>query len=72
MYVTPYRIVFGNIFIKFGNIIYRQIVGIPLDTNWDPLVDDLFLIRYERYLMIYLSGDNQAVILRHLTQPLDI
>ena len=30
-----------NIYIKFGTKLYRQIVGIPMDTNCAPLVADL-------------------------------
>ena len=32
-----------NIYIRFGSKLYRQIVGIPMDTNCAPLVADLFL-----------------------------
>ena len=39
MYVTPYRT-----FWKFGNKLYRQIVGIPMGTICAPLVADLFFI----------------------------
>ena len=31
-----------NIYIRFGIKLYRQIVGIPIDTNCAPLVADLF------------------------------
>ena len=37
-----------NIFIQFGTKLYRQVVGIPMDTNCAPLVADLFLFCYER------------------------
>ena len=40
-----------NIYIRFGTKLYRQIVGIPMGTNCAPLVADLFLFCYERYLM---------------------
>ena len=30
-----------NIYIRFGNRLYRQIVGIPMGTNFAPLVADL-------------------------------
>ena len=49
-----------NIFIQFGTKLYRQVVGIPMDTNCAPLVADLFLICYERDFMMSLSDDNQA------------
>ena len=55
-----------NIYIKFGNKLYRQIVDIPMSTNCAPLVADLFLFRYERDLMTSLSGDNQADIIEAL------
>ena len=37
----------GNIYIRFGNKLYRQTVGIPMGTNRAPLVADLFLFCYE-------------------------
>ena len=43
--------------------VYRQIVGIPMDTNFAPLVADLFLFCYERDFMTSLSDDNQADII---------
>ena len=56
-----------NIYIRFGNKLYRQIVGIPMDTNCAPLVADLFffllLFCYERDFMTSLSDDNQADII---------
>ena len=32
-----------NIYIRFGNKLYRQIVGISMGTNYAPLLADLFL-----------------------------
>ena len=61
-----------NIYIKFGNKLYRQIVGIPMGTDFAPLVADLFLFCYERDFMTPLSGDNQADIIEAFNQPLDI
>ena len=52
-----------NIFIRFGSKLYRQIVGIPIGTNCDPLVADLYLFCYERAFMLSLSDNNQAVII---------
>ena len=37
-----------NIFIRFGIMLYRRVVGIPIGTNCTPLVADLFLFCYER------------------------
>ena len=68
-----------NICIRFGNKLYRQIVGIPIGTNCAPLVADLFLFCYERDFMTSLSADNQADIIeafnatpRHLDDLLNI
>ena len=52
-----------NKFIRFGSKLYRQIVGIPMDTNCAPLVADLFLFCYERDFMLSLSDNNQADII---------
>ena len=52
-----------NIFIRFGLIFYRQIVGIPMGTNCAPLVADLFLFCYERDFMLSLSDNNQTDII---------
>ena len=58
-----------NIYIRFGTKLYRQSVGIPMGTNCDPLVADLFLFCLERDFMKNLSNDHQADIIKHLTQP---
>ena len=36
-----------NIFVKFGGCLFRQVIGIPLETNCAPLLTDLFLYSYE-------------------------
>ena len=52
-----------NIYIRFGNKLYRQIVGTPMGTNCAPLVADLSLICYVRDFMSSLSNDDQADII---------
>ena len=52
-----------NIYIRFGDTLYRQIVGIPMGTNCAPLVADLFLFCYKRDFMTFLSDYNQADII---------
>ena len=52
-----------NIYIRFGNKLYRQIVGIPIGTNCAPLVADLFIFCYLRDFMTSISDDNQADII---------
>ena len=53
-----------NIYIRFGTKLYRQIfVGIPMGTNYAPLVADLFLFCYKRDFMTSLSDAKQAEII---------
>ena len=52
-----------NIFIRFGSKLYRQIVDIPMGNNCAPLVEDLFLFRYERDFMLSMSENNQTDII---------
>ena len=52
-----------DIYIRFGNKLYRHIVGIPIGTNCAPLVADLFLFSYERDFMTSLPTDNQTNII---------
>ena len=49
-----------NIYIRFGSKLYRQIVGILMDTNCVPPIADLFLFCYDRDFMLSLSEDNQS------------
>ena len=53
----------GNIYIRFGSKLYRQIVGIPMGTNCAPLVADLFLFCYERDFMLSFSEDYQSGVI---------
>ena len=52
-----------NIYIRFGSKLDRQNVGIPMGTNYAPLVADLFLFCYERDFMLSLSDDNQNEVI---------
>ena len=52
-----------NIFIRFGWELYRQIVGIPKDTNCAPHVADLLLLCYGRDFILSLSDNNQTDII---------
>ena len=52
-----------TIYIRFGNKLYRQIVGIPMGTNFASLVADLFLFCFERDFITSLSANNQADII---------
>ena len=55
--------ILDNIYIRFGTKLYRQIVGIPMGTNYAPLVADLFLFCYERHFMTSFSDIKQAEII---------
>ena len=41
--------------ILFGTKLYRQTIGIPMGTNYAPLVADLFLFCYERFHEVSLT-----------------
>ena len=49
-----------NVYISFDAKLYRQIVGIPMGTNFAPLVADLYLFCYKRDFMLSLSDDNRS------------
>ena len=42
-----------NIYIRFGNKLFRQIAGISMGTNCTPLVADLFLFCYELHVVSF-------------------
>ena len=50
-------------YIRFGTKLYRQTIGIPMGTNYSPLLADLFLFCYERDFMKSLSYENQVDII---------
>ena len=62
-YVYALTFLLDNIFIRFGTKLYRQVVEIPMGTNYAPLVVDLFLFCYERDFMMSLSDDKQADVI---------
>ena len=53
----------NNIYIRHGETIFRQTIGIPMGTNCAPLIADLFLFCYERDFMLSLkkNEDNQMI-----------
>ena len=52
-----------NIYIKCGDTLFRQVIGIPMGTNCAPLIADLFLYCFERDFMLTLSPSNQSHII---------
>ena len=51
---------FDNIYIRCDSKLYRQIVDIPIDTNFSSLEDDLCLIYYERDLTKCLRNQGRT------------
>ena len=47
-----------NVYIKVGNKVFRQIVGIPMGTDCAPQLANLFLFNYEYTFMRNLMRDN--------------
>ena len=45
-----------KIYVGIGNRVYRQCIGIPMGTDFAPLVANLFLFHYE-YKYIYEKFD---------------
>ena len=51
-----------NIYIRFGGLHFRQVIGIPMGTNCVPLLADLFLYSHEtEYLDRLLSKGNRTL-----------
>ena len=42
----------NNIYVRFGNTVFRQVIGIPMGTNSAPLLADLFLHTFEYDFML--------------------
>ena len=53
---TDYLI--DNVYIKVGNSVYRQTIGIPIWTDCAPQLANLFLFHYEYLYMKNLMRDN--------------
>ena len=49
-----------NIYVRFGDAVYRQVIGIPMGINCAPLVAYLFLYCCERDFMLSLKSDTQS------------
>jgi hypothetical protein len=53
-----------NIFIMFGGRVFQQTVGIPMGTNYVPLLADLFLYSYEADFIQGLLKKNERKLTR--------
>ena len=47
-----------NIYVRFGNSVFRQVIGIPMGTNSAPLLADLFLHTFENDFMLKTMKEN--------------
>jgi hypothetical protein len=47
-----------NIYVVFGDQVFQQSVGIPMGTNYAPLLANLFLYSYEAEFVQKLLRDN--------------
>ena len=59
-----------NIFIRFGSKLCRQIVGIPMGTNYAPLVADLLCFVMRETLCCFCQTIIKLILLKLLTQSL--
>ena len=53
-----------SIFVMFGGRVFQQTVGIPMATNCDPLLSDLFLYSYEADFIQGLLKKNEKKLAR--------
>ena len=54
----------NNVYIKVGNRVYRQTIGIPMGTDCAPQLANLFLFHYEYSYMKGLMRDNLCMAKR--------
>ena len=59
---TEYLI--DKVYIKVGNNVYRQTIGIPMGTDCAPQLANLFLFHYEYLYMKNLMSDNLCMAKR--------
>ena len=53
-----------NIYVRFGEQLFRQMVGIPIGTNCAPLLADLFLYSYEYEFLDKLIKEGKRKLAR--------
>ena len=41
------KFLIDNIFVRFEGCLFRQVIGIPMETSYAPLLTDHFLYSYE-------------------------
>ena len=53
-----------NIYARFGGQLFRQMVGIPMGTNYAPLLADLFLYSYKNEFLDKLIKEGKRILAR--------
>ena len=53
-----------NIYVRFGGQFFRQMIGIPMRTNYAPLLADLFLYSYESEFLDELVKEGKRKLAR--------
>ena len=53
-----------NIYVTFGGLHFRQVIGIPMGTNCAPLLADLFLYSYESEFLDKLISKGKRPLAR--------
>ena len=56
-FITLFEYLIDNIYIRFGNNVFRQVIGIPMGTNCAPLLANLYLFYYEYNFLLKLGKD---------------
>ena len=57
--ISMLEFLIDNIFVSFGGALFQQVVGIPMATNFTPLLADLFLYSYESEFLQNLVKDRK-------------
>ena len=71
--VTRFTYLLNNIYIKYQDTLYRQIIGIPMGTDCAPDLANLFLFSYEYQYVMNLINSNSPDIekLRYIYRYID-
>ena len=64
--ITHVFYIIDNSYIEFNNIIYRQIIGIPMGTSCAPFLANIFLHQYEFEFIQQKIGNEEWVTLKNL------
>ena len=59
-----FEFLISNIYVRFGEELFRQIIGIPMGTNCAPLLANLYLFFYEYDFMMNLLKKKQLLLAR--------